>query len=208
MGNIRQNPSALFPANQQIMSNLRTEKIYYLTISSDERPYLNMRKTGTNLVDNCCIWCPSYRSDGIIVVLMVIRFSSSEEFMIFYINMQNGQPTEAQAIVIGEEITLDGIQFKFETGMKVIGYTELRPKANVKKYSNGKCPICLEEEEQMKDIIITDCGHMFCSGCILPAIQQHGVCPCCRKALTVQNLSKPTKRSNRLAKKKRICYKF
>ena len=55
-----------------------------------------------------------------------------------------------------------------------------------RKYMESKdsCPICLKiiGEDSCK----TKCGHRFCTGCLLKAVQRNGSCPLCR-GLLVQN---------------------
>ena len=51
------------------------------------------------------------------------------------------------------------------------------------KYQESKdsCPICLKiiGEDSCK----TKCGHRFCTGCLLKAVQRNGSCPLCRGEL-------------------------
>ena len=55
-----------------------------------------------------------------------------------------------------------------------------------RKYLESKdsCPICLKiiGEDSCK----TKCGHKFCTGCLLKAVQRNSSCPLCR-GLLVQN---------------------
>ena len=52
-----------------------------------------------------------------------------------------------------------------------------------RKYQESKdsCPICLKiiGEDSCK----TKCGHRFCTGCLLKAVQRNGSCPLCRGEL-------------------------
>ena len=43
------------------------------------------------------------------------------------------------------------------------------------------CPVCLTIIG--KDSCITKCGHKFCTGCLLKAVQRNGSCPLCRGLL-------------------------
>ena len=55
-----------------------------------------------------------------------------------------------------------------------------------RKYLESKdsCPICLKTIGE--DSCKTKCGHKFCTGCLLKAVQRNGSCPLCR-GLLVQN---------------------
>ncbi len=48
-----------------------------------------------------------------------------------------------------------------------------------------KCAICLGPIE---NITATVCGHIFCEGCILPAIEIQRKCPICRTHLTKKSI--------------------
>ena len=50
--------------------------------------------------------------------------------------------------------------------------------------SMDSCPICLQIIG--KSSSITECGHKFCTGCLLKAVQRNGSCPLCR-GLLVEN---------------------
>ena len=44
-----------------------------------------------------------------------------------------------------------------------------------------ECPICLEHIEGNKNIIVTECGHIFHCKCMMTNIIHNGFsCPCCR----------------------------
>ena len=44
-----------------------------------------------------------------------------------------------------------------------------------------ECPICYEQAEDC--LGLTECGHVFCPGCILPIASAQEVCPICRQAM-------------------------
>ncbi|XP_005094759.1 E3 ubiquitin-protein ligase RNF4 isoform X2 [Aplysia californica] len=50
------------------------------------------------------------------------------------------------------------------------------------------CPICLDDLKQIRhthrQVISTNCGHIFCDECIKTAIDTQHACPTCRKKLT------------------------
>ena len=46
----------------------------------------------------------------------------------------------------------------------------------------GECPICFDEVT-MKNIAVTECGHMFHSTCIFRSLELRIECPMCRHAL-------------------------
>ena len=49
--------------------------------------------------------------------------------------------------------------------------------------SNEKnCPICLEKFKKT-NISITECGHKFCTSCLLNSIKINNCCPICRNKL-------------------------
>ena len=52
-----------------------------------------------------------------------------------------------------------------------------------RKYQGAKeaCPICMKIIGE--DNSITECGHRFCTGCLLKSVQINGSCPLCRKEL-------------------------
>ena len=52
-----------------------------------------------------------------------------------------------------------------------------------KKYLDSKdtCPVCMNIIG--KDSSTTKCGHKFCTGCLLKAVQRNGSCPLCRNSL-------------------------
>lgn len=52
-----------------------------------------------------------------------------------------------------------------------------------KKYLDSKdtCPVCMNIIG--KDSSTTNCGHKFCTGCLLKAVQRNGSCPLCRNSL-------------------------
>lgn len=53
------------------------------------------------------------------------------------------------------------------------------------------CPVCIDN---LKDPIITSCGHVFCFGCIERVIETQHKCPMCRSELKdVNSLVKPAK---------------
>ena len=46
------------------------------------------------------------------------------------------------------------------------------------------CPICMDNITEIKNIIVTECGHVFHSSCLLTNAYTNGFgCPCCRNAL-------------------------
>ena len=47
--------------------------------------------------------------------------------------------------------------------------------------SKDSCPICLKTIGE--DSCRTKCGHKFCTGCLLKAVQRNGTCPLCRGEL-------------------------
>ena len=51
------------------------------------------------------------------------------------------------------------------------------------KYRNSKdiCAVCMNIIGN--DCSTTKCGHKFCTGCLLQAVQRNGSCPMCRNAL-------------------------
>ena len=56
-----------------------------------------------------------------------------------------------------------------------------------RKYLDSKdsCAICMNTIG--KDCCTTECGHKFCTGCLLKAVQRNGSCPLCRKEL-IENI--------------------
>jgi peroxin-10 len=48
-----------------------------------------------------------------------------------------------------------------------------------------KCALCLEERTEST---LTECGHLFCWGCIVPWAQERGECPLCRQHVECNRL--------------------
>jgi SNF2 family DNA or RNA helicase len=61
------------------------------------------------------------------------------------------------------------------------------PKSEDVKKETPNCVICYED---IKEITITTCGHIFCDACIRSAIQTSACCPMCRTALSELDLQK------------------
>lgn len=53
------------------------------------------------------------------------------------------------------------------------------------------CPICLDTKNQIvasnRNLVSTNCGHIFCSHCIVQVTRTNKKCPTCRKTLTGKN---------------------
>jgi SWI/SNF-related matrix-associated actin-dependent regulator of chromatin subfamily A3 len=57
------------------------------------------------------------------------------------------------------------------------------------------CPVCIDN---LKDPIITACGHVFCFGCIERVIDTQHKCPMCRSELPdINHLVKPAKETSK-----------
>ncbi|KAL8592146.1 hypothetical protein ACOMHN_033517 [Nucella lapillus] len=55
------------------------------------------------------------------------------------------------------------------------------------------CPVCLETDSQIrrtKHLCSTTCGHIFCSACIMQAIEAQNACPTCRRRITKRQVHK------------------
>ncbi|XP_076439734.1 uncharacterized protein LOC143279550 [Babylonia areolata] len=55
------------------------------------------------------------------------------------------------------------------------------------------CPVCLETDVQIRrnrQLYSTVCGHIFCSTCIVQAIETQRMCPTCRKRLSKRQIHK------------------
>jgi peroxin-10 len=50
---------------------------------------------------------------------------------------------------------------------------------------NRKCALCLEERTEST---LTECGHLFCWGCIVPWARERGECPLCRQHVECHHL--------------------
>ena len=50
-----------------------------------------------------------------------------------------------------------------------------------------RCAVCLDSIDNA-DLQSTVCGHVFCRGCIMMAIENTKRCPLCRKKLTSRNV--------------------
>jgi len=51
-------------------------------------------------------------------------------------------------------------------------------------YVEDSCPICLQP---MVTVSHTECGHTFCTSCLLRSFQERSTCPCCRAVLVETN---------------------
>ena len=107
----------------------------------------------------------------------------------------------------GGVLTINGIKIKLHgiSAPPSKSYVEMRPKPNIPVFNHDRCAICFVED--MVKAMTTKCGYIFCRACIQQAVGLKPECPICRKHVTVDSLSKPVKRSKRLAKKERKCYK-
>jgi len=52
------------------------------------------------------------------------------------------------------------------------------------------CSICLEPFASVKELVSTDCGHMYCNKCIRDWLRIHPGCPKCRSPTTIAKLRK------------------
>ncbi|XP_037710844.1 E3 ubiquitin-protein ligase complex SLX5-SLX8 subunit SLX8 [Drosophila subpulchrella] len=43
------------------------------------------------------------------------------------------------------------------------------------------CPICIEPPETP---VATLCGHIFCMGCLIPAMRRQRICPICKESVS------------------------
>lgn len=57
-------------------------------------------------------------------------------------------------------------------------------KENRETYEDTCCPICLEEfSEKPNNQSMTECGHKFCTSCLMQHLRKNNSCPCCRTQL-------------------------
>ncbi|XP_014490879.1 E3 ubiquitin-protein ligase RNF4-like [Vigna radiata var. radiata] len=88
-----------------------------------------------------------------------------------------------------KEIVIDGKVYRtVETGSSSTEENEKKtaePPEPPKKPPALDCPICMAAFEEPMS---TRCGHIFCRGCINPAIAAQGKCPTCRKKVTKNQL--------------------
>ena len=57
-------------------------------------------------------------------------------------------------------------------------------KENRETYEDTCCPICLEEfSEKPNNQSMTECGHKFCTSCLIQHLRKNNNCPCCRTQL-------------------------
>jgi len=51
------------------------------------------------------------------------------------------------------------------------------------------CPVCLDDHKAILDskrkMMTTPCGHVFCDNCLKQSLKQNGMCPKCRKKITL-----------------------
>ena len=53
---------------------------------------------------------------------------------------------------------------------------------------DAECPICFENLRSSKDIVTTNCNHIFHKDCLDSWLIYSNTCPCCRFQLRVQQL--------------------
>uniref|UniRef100_A0A6C0EJ42 RING-type domain-containing protein n=1 Tax=viral metagenome TaxID=1070528 RepID=A0A6C0EJ42_9ZZZZ len=60
-----------------------------------------------------------------------------------------------------------------------------REKEQVKEsYEEENCPICLDEfGKKPNNQSMTECGHKFCTSCLMQHLRKNNSCPCCRTQL-------------------------
>jgi hypothetical protein len=72
-------------------------------------------------------------------------------------------------------------------GLRLIDLQSMTPRKKqdidvcltTKPFSEGECCICMESENSAR---VRDCGHEFCSNCIVMTIRKNGKkCPMCRE---------------------------
>ncbi|KAK5642719.1 hypothetical protein RI129_008889 [Pyrocoelia pectoralis] len=58
---------------------------------------------------------------------------------------------------------------------------------NTERNSAYDCPICYEKLEN-RNISATQCGHVFCTQCLVQTIGVSKICPTCRTELTLEKI--------------------
>ncbi|XP_057871512.2 probable E3 ubiquitin-protein ligase RHY1A [Cryptomeria japonica] len=57
---------------------------------------------------------------------------------------------------------------------------------NVKNSQQGECPVCLEPFQMDHVLIHLPCTHKFHSKCLIPWLNSHCHCPCCRTEISIK----------------------
>ena len=68
------------------------------------------------------------------------------------------------------------------------------PREKLSIEAHKDCPVCYSETHEL---VVTECGHVFCNGCICAWLRSHHSCPFCRVALHENQLIGPVAASER-----------
>ena len=52
--------------------------------------------------------------------------------------------------------------------------------------TSNQCPVCFEDLQDLPsgiDVLVTPCGHLFCSNCLNQHLENSNTCPTCRKPI-------------------------
>jgi hypothetical protein len=58
--------------------------------------------------------------------------------------------------------------------------TQTDPTTEEKEQEQDTCAICMEVTSKTKNVSFTECGHGFCTSCLLKSLQTKNTCPMCR----------------------------
>ncbi len=69
--------------------------------------------------------------------------------------------------------------------------TEKWDKAYKQKFQENECPVCFEKFKRGDEIVVLECGHVFCGECFRQWDQNKRNCPLCRKRVEDDELLTP-----------------
>lgn len=108
--------------------------------------------------------------------------TTSQQSAVAVVDIDDDEPTHTAAATTGS----GGSSTNTARSPDKPNATENKTAASVADLAKDlKCAICLGAIE---NITATVCGHIFCEGCILPAIEIQRKCPICRTPLTKKSI--------------------
>ena len=69
---------------------------------------------------------------------------------------------------------------EIETETETNTVTEIEKEQEQEQEQENTCAICMEVTSKTKNVSFTECGHVYCTSCLLKALQTKNTCPMCR----------------------------
>jgi len=66
-----------------------------------------------------------------------------------------------------------------------------------KTETDDNCLICMEELNYSNDLSMTNCGHIFCTPCIITSLEYKSLCPLCKKPTKKKDIYSVNKKENK-----------